>query len=100
MFTASSFAMGNTISTRQKEWLQATEKRVNFTTSIMGSIRNVKFLGLAEIMSSKIEALRAEELEISTRFRRLQSVRVCMGVCLHLSLPRVNCVVIDGSWSY
>ncbi|GIJ97989.1 hypothetical protein Aspvir_000097 [Aspergillus viridinutans] len=70
--------MGNAVSTRQKEWLRATEKRINFTTSILGSIRNVKFLGLAEIMRSKIEALRIEELEVSKKFRRIQSIRVCM----------------------
>ncbi|KAJ6175652.1 hypothetical protein N7485_002566 [Penicillium canescens] len=78
VFTGTSFAMGSTVSTRQKEWLQATEKRINFTSSILGSIRNVKFLGLTEIMSSKIEALRTEELEISKKFRRIQSIRVCM----------------------
>ncbi|KAF3389371.1 Multidrug resistance-associated protein 1 [Penicillium rolfsii] len=77
-FTASSFAMGNAVSARQKNWLQATEKRINFTTSILGSIRNVKFLGLAGIMSSMIEKLRAEELESSKKFRTLQSIRVCM----------------------
>ncbi|KAJ5701556.1 hypothetical protein N7488_009104 [Penicillium malachiteum] len=63
---------------RQMDWLHATEKRITFTNSIMGSIRNVKFLGLSEIMSSKIEGLRKEELEISKRFRRFQSIRVCM----------------------
>ncbi|GFF44547.1 hypothetical protein IFM46972_07580 [Aspergillus udagawae] len=78
VFTASSFAMGNAVSTRQKEWLRATEKRINFTTSILGSIRNVKFLGLDETMRSKIEALRTEELEVSKKFRRIQSIRVCM----------------------
>lgn len=92
--------MGSTVSTRQKEWLQATEKRINFTSSILGSIRNVKFLGLTEIMSSKIEALRTEELEISKKFRRIQSIRVCMGVCLLLSLPRVNYVTMDSLWPY
>jgi hypothetical protein len=83
--------MGNAVSTRQKEWLRATEKRINFTTSILGSIRNVKFLGLDETMRSKIEALRMEELEVSKKFRRIQSIRVCMSACLHSSLSRVNC---------
>lgn len=78
-FTTSAFAMGNIVSSRQRDWLQATEKRITFTNSIMGSIRNVKFLGLSEIMSSKIEELRKEELEISTKFRRIQSIRVCMS---------------------
>jgi ATP-binding cassette subfamily C (CFTR/MRP) protein 1 len=71
--------MGNAVSTRQKNWLQATEKRINLTTSILGSIRNVKFLGLTEVMSSMIEALRIEEIEVSKKFRQLQSIRVCMG---------------------
>lgn len=79
----SSFAMGNAVSARQKSWLRATEKRINFTTSILGSIRNVKVLGLTEVMSSMIEGLRTEELEISKKFRQLQSIRVCMGACFN-----------------
>ncbi|CAG8303457.1 unnamed protein product [Penicillium salamii] len=78
IFIASSFAMGSAISTRQKHWLGATEKRINLTTSILGSIRNVKVLGLTRTMSSMIEGLRMEELETSKKFRRLQSIRICM----------------------
>ncbi|KAJ5876727.1 hypothetical protein N7455_000192 [Penicillium solitum] len=74
----SSFTMGNAISARQENWLRATEKRINFTTSILGSIRNVKVLGLTEVMSSMIEELRFQELEISKKFRQLSSIRVCM----------------------
>ncbi|CAI7567217.1 unnamed protein product [Penicillium crustosum] len=63
IFMGSSFAMGNAVSARQESWLRATEKRINFTTSILGSIRNVKVLGLTEVMSSMIEGLRTEELK-------------------------------------
>ncbi|KAJ5952711.1 uncharacterized protein N7479_011124 [Penicillium vulpinum] len=82
VFTAASFIMGNAVSLRQKTWLQATEKRINFTSHVLGSIKNVKFLGLTEFIKGCIEALRIEELEISKRFRRIQTVRVCM-----LNLP-------------
>ncbi|RAH74153.1 multidrug resistance-associated protein [Aspergillus aculeatinus CBS 121060] len=78
LFTAASFGMGNAVTARQKTWLQATEKRVNFTSAILGSIRNAKFLGLSEIMGTMIDALREEELTISKRFRRIQTIRVCM----------------------
>ncbi|KAJ5806538.1 uncharacterized protein N7503_004140 [Penicillium pulvis] len=78
IFIAASFAMGNAVSTRQKDWLKATEKRINFTTSILGSIRNVKYLGLTETMSNMIDAMRMEELEVSKNFRKLQSIRICM----------------------
>lgn len=74
--------MGNAVTARQKTWLQATEKRVNFTSAILGSIRNAKFLGLSEIMGTMIDALREEELTISKRFRRIQTIRVCMGMYL------------------
>ncbi|KAH8702423.1 multidrug resistance-associated protein [Talaromyces proteolyticus] len=78
VFTITSFGMGNAVTTRQKTWLEATEKRINFTTAILGSIRNVKLLGLTETMAAMIDALRVDELNISKKFRRIQTVRVCM----------------------
>ncbi|KAE8321596.1 P-loop containing nucleoside triphosphate hydrolase protein [Aspergillus sergii] len=78
IFTVASLGMGHAVSARQKSWLQATEKRINFTTAILGSIQNIKFLGLTEIMGAMINALRDDELRVSKRFRRIQTVRVCM----------------------
>ncbi|KAB8223905.1 P-loop containing nucleoside triphosphate hydrolase protein [Aspergillus novoparasiticus] len=57
IFTVASLGMGHAVSARQKSWLQATKKRINFTTAILGSIQNIK---------------------VSKRFRRIQTVRVCM----------------------
>ena len=78
-FTAASFATGNAVTVRQKTWLQATEKRINFTSHVLGSIKNVKLLGLTEVIKTSIEGLRIGELEISKKFRRIQTVRVCMS---------------------
>ncbi|CAI7591777.1 unnamed protein product [Penicillium manginii] len=77
IFLAFSFGTGNSVSYRQKKWLEATEKRINFTSAILGSIRNVKILGLTEVMQNMIDSSRQDELEISKRFRRIQTVRVC-----------------------
>jgi ATP-binding cassette, subfamily C (CFTR/MRP), member 1 len=71
--------MGNAVTTRQKTWVQATEKRINFTTTVLGFIRNVKLLGLTEAMTTIISALRVDELNISKKFRQVQTVRVCMN---------------------
>ncbi|KAE8393320.1 multidrug resistance-associated protein [Aspergillus alliaceus] len=84
IFTAASLSMGNAVSARQKAWLQATEKRINFTTAVLGSIKNVKFLGLTEIMGAMTNALRVDELKISKKFRRIQTVLVCM-----INLPTI-----------
>jgi len=71
--------MGNAVSKRQKSWLEATEKRINFTTETLAAIKNVKMLGLAEPMSDMIGASRTHELQISKKFRTVQSLRVCIG---------------------
>jgi len=80
VFISISFGMGNVVSDRQKKWLEATEKRINFTSSILGSIRNVKVLGLSEVMQNMIDSSRQDELRISKRFRRTQTIRVCTGM--------------------
>lgn len=72
--------MGKAVTTRQKTWLQAMEKRINFTTVVLESIRNVKLLGLSEVMATMINGLRVDELNISKKFRRVQTVRVCMSL--------------------
>ncbi|KAK3369714.1 putative ABC transporter [Lasiosphaeria ovina] len=77
-FIAGSFAMGGALSSRQSKWLDATEKRVNFTTEILGAMKNVKLLGLTEAMTAMIEASRVEELRVSKKYRRMQTLRVCI----------------------
>ena len=58
------------MSRHQKSWLEATQKRVDFTTKVLGSIKAIKMLGLIEGMVYMIEVLRTEELKISKKFQR------------------------------
>ncbi|EIT78835.1 multidrug resistance-associated protein/mitoxantrone resistance protein, ABC [Aspergillus oryzae 100-8] len=73
------FAIGDSVSRRQKSWLEATQKRVDFTTKVLGSIKAIKMLGLIEGMVYMIEVLRTEELNISKKFQRIQAARVSLG---------------------
>ncbi|KAH8427289.1 uncharacterized protein LDX57_005003 [Aspergillus melleus] len=85
VFTASSLGMGKVVSVRQKSWLDATERRINFTKAILGSIRNVKLLGLTEIMQDAMRNRRDGELTVSQRFRRVQTLRTCMVNFPHIT---------------
>ncbi|BAE60793.1 unnamed protein product [Aspergillus oryzae RIB40] len=73
------FAIGGSVSRHQKSWLEATQKRVDFTTKVLGSIKAIKMLGLIEGMVYMIEVLRTEELKISKKFQRIQAARVSLG---------------------
>ncbi|OOO11358.1 ABC transporter related protein [Aspergillus oryzae] len=72
------FAIGGSVSRHQKSWLEATQKRVDFTTKVLGSIKAIKMLGLIEGMVYMIEVLRTEELKISKKFQRIQAARVSL----------------------
>lgn len=67
------------VTSRQKIWLEAIQERVNFSSEILGSMANVKMLGLTEKMTTVIQELRVRELNLSKRFRRLSSLNVCIG---------------------
>ncbi|KAH7329602.1 P-loop containing nucleoside triphosphate hydrolase protein [Stachybotrys elegans] len=56
---------------RQALWLEAIEKRVAVTSSMLGAMKGVKMCGLSDLLKARIQAMRVEELRISGKFRRL-----------------------------
>ncbi|KAH8664569.1 ABC transporter [Xylariales sp. PMI_506] len=85
--TALSTQLARRITPRQKAWLEAIQKRINYTSEILGSMKNVKMLGLSDKMSANIQDMRDKEMDISKKYRRLQSFNVSL-VNLPSSLNR------------
>jgi ATP-binding cassette subfamily C (CFTR/MRP) protein 1 len=56
---------------RQAIWLEAIEKRVAVTSAMLGAMKGVKMCGLTDVLKTRIQAMREEELHISGKFRRL-----------------------------
>ncbi|RYC65696.1 hypothetical protein CHU98_g529 [Xylaria longipes] len=61
------------VSKTQKAWLEAIQTRINFTSEILGSMKNVKMLGLTGQMFNMIQALRDDEIAKSKKFRQVQA---------------------------
>jgi len=59
------------VMSRQAMWLEAIEKRITATTTMLSSMKGVKICGLTETLTKTIQDLRIEELNISKRFRKL-----------------------------
>ena len=74
-----STVLASRIGPRQKNWLEATQKRINFTTEILGAMRNVKMLGLAKQMEHNIQDMREREMAVSRRYRRLHALNIGLG---------------------
>lgn len=71
---------------RQAMWLEAIEKRVSFTASMLDSMKGIKMCGLKQILLTSMQKLRVKELSISKRFRRLLIWNMTLGKNLLLFL--------------
>ncbi|UPL03089.1 hypothetical protein LCI18_014023 [Fusarium solani-melongenae] len=56
---------------RQAMWLEAIEKRIAATSQMLGAMKGVKMCGLTDVLSTRIQAMRNDEMHISGKFRRL-----------------------------
>ncbi|KAF3197725.1 hypothetical protein TWF679_002821 [Orbilia oligospora] len=70
--------MSTIVVKRQKIWLQETQKRVHFTSSVIASMRGVKMMGLVPLITKKIENLRHVENMAGLKWR----LNIVVGVAL------------------
>lgn len=65
----SSKTFGATVGAKSKAWSQATQKRIAMTSSVLGSVKSLKMMGLSNIIESDIQAQRVHEIEVGKDFR-------------------------------
>jgi len=76
----------NFIMSRQAMWLEAIERRISATSTMLASMKGIKMSGLKDTLLATMQKLRVEELEISKRFRKLIIWNMVFGNCF-LSIP-------------
>ncbi|KAI0846774.1 P-loop containing nucleoside triphosphate hydrolase protein [Daldinia vernicosa] len=54
---------------RQGGWNEATQNRISMTSAAISAIKNVKMLGLQDVISERIQGLRQTELYMASRVR-------------------------------
>lgn len=57
----------------QARWLEAVQSRVNFTSALLHSIRNVKLLGLTDVIQGRTQGLRDFEVQECKAYRRVNN---------------------------
>ena len=60
----------------QRKWLEAVQKRVNFTQALLHSMRNVKLLGLSAIVEDRTQGLRDFEVSEARRYRMVNNFMI------------------------
>lgn len=69
----------NFVMQRQTLWLEAIERRISATTSMISSMKGIKMCGLKQTLLRNLQNLRVEELNISKAFRRLLIWNMAFG---------------------
>ena len=59
----------------QRIWLDAIQRRVAYTTAVLGCSKGFKMLGLTEFLSNQIQGLRVKELADYAGYRKFVAVR-------------------------
>lgn len=72
--------VGKGMMSRQKVYQEATQERINFTSSVLGSIKSVKMLGFTEHFTALIESKRIQDLRMGNRFREMSLYSNCIGM--------------------
>lgn len=78
--TVISFMQSNTAISMQKSWLAAVSARVAYTSSVLGSPKGFKMLGLTDYFIEKIQALRVLELGQYAQYRKYVTWRNVFSV--------------------
>jgi len=85
----------NVIMQSQAEWLEAIERRISATTTMLGSMKRVKMCALTEVFNTSLRGLRIEELSVSDRFRRLLIANLFFSFATQLIAPVLTFAVFS-----
>ncbi|EXF83542.1 hypothetical protein CFIO01_00684 [Colletotrichum fioriniae PJ7] len=61
--------LAKNLQSKQKDWSVATQNRIAMTTSMLGSVKSLKMLGIVDHTESLILSLRLRELEMAKKVR-------------------------------
>lgn len=61
--------LAKNLQSKQKDWSVATQNRIAMTTSMLGSVKSLKMLGIVDHTESLILSLRLWELEMAKKVR-------------------------------
>lgn len=80
----------------QAAWIQASQDRVTTTSKTLASIKPLKISGLSSLAFSAVRDLRATELRVSEKFRKLLAATLILMICIPIWSPILTFCVFAG----
>ena len=90
------------IGRRQARWVKAIQRRISITSSMLGSMKSVKMMGVSSNLFDTLNSHRIRELNLSKQFRMMSLWRIltCEYISpMERSTPDRSSIYPNGSWS-
>ncbi|KAF4922595.1 ABC transporter atnG [Colletotrichum viniferum] len=85
--------LAQNLQSKQKDWNEATQKRLALTTSMLSSTKGLKMLGVTNYAAELVQHLRKQELEMASRVRWMMVAYNASANALGLFAPIVTLMV-------
>ncbi|KAF8857368.1 putative multidrug resistance protein [Acephala macrosclerotiorum] len=78
---------------RQRQWVAAIQRRVSMTSSMLGSMKSVKMMGLSDILTDTLQSQRVRELDLSKHFRVMGLWRMMLSFVPQIIGPLATFII-------
>ncbi|CZR60647.1 related to multidrug resistance protein [Phialocephala subalpina] len=78
---------------RQRQWVAAIQRRVSMTSSMLGSMKSVKMMGLSNILTDTLQDQRVRELDLSKHFRVMGLWRMMLSFLPQIVGPLATFII-------
>lgn len=85
--TIGAYFFGKWIAARFTAWNASIQSRVAKTSRVLGQIKAIKMFGLGPTISSYLQRLRIEEIDVSKKYRGVEAASSVPIVCAELITP-------------
>ncbi|KAF2715971.1 P-loop containing nucleoside triphosphate hydrolase protein [Polychaeton citri CBS 116435] len=85
--------LAKNLQSRQKDWNVATQERIAMTTSMLGSMKDLKMLGVTEYAEAFVQKLRLRELDMAGKVRWMMVAYNASANALGIFSPIITFVI-------
>ncbi|KAI8295000.1 Baeyer-Villiger monooxygenase [Colletotrichum sp. SAR11_240] len=89
--------LAQNLQSKQKDWNEATQKRLAMTTSMLSSMKGLKMLGVTNYAAGLVQHLRKQELEMASRAIVIERVAIQPNASKPPIVSNVDLEVTRGS---
>ncbi|KAL6228992.1 hypothetical protein BDW75DRAFT_246137 [Aspergillus navahoensis] len=78
--TTGTLQLAQFIGPAKKRWMKGIQTRVDVTAAVLASMKEVKMLGLSDVVAHMVQNLRVKELDLSKQYRRLLVIQTFIAM--------------------